>query len=100
MVGTKTFHLIEYKDIPQHKRNQIIYAKVVREVRPQKEGKNCTQIILGGNLICYPVNVGTNTASLKLIKLVLNSVISRKGGRFATIDIKNFYVDTQMVDPK
>ncbi len=29
VAGTNTFHLIEYKDIPQQKQNQIIYTKVV-----------------------------------------------------------------------
>ncbi len=39
-------------------------------------------------------------ASLELIKLMLNSVILRKGAWFSTIDIKNFYLDMPMVDPK
>ncbi len=47
-----------------------------------------------------PVNTGTNTALLELIKLMLNSVILFKGARFSTIDIINFYLDTPMVDLK
>jgi hypothetical protein len=43
-------------------------------------------------------DAGANTASLKLVKLLLNSVLSRKGARFSTIDIKNFYLDTPMPD--
>jgi hypothetical protein len=31
---------------------------------------------------------------------MLNSVISRKGARFACIDIKNFYIDMPMEDPE
>jgi hypothetical protein len=31
---------------------------------------------------------------------MLNSVISCKGAQFSTIDIKNFYLDTPMVEPK
>ena len=34
--------------------------------------------------------------SIELIKLVLNSVLSRKGTRFGTIDLSNFYLDTPM----
>ncbi len=41
-----------------------------------------------------------DTASLELVKLLLNSVISRKGARFSTIDLKNFYLDTPMPDPE
>ncbi len=73
---------------------------MVCEVRKGKDDENHTRITVGGNLICYPGNAGTNTASLELIKLMLNSVISRKGARFACIDIKNFYLDTLMEDPE
>ncbi len=58
---------------------EIIYRKVVCEIWEGKDDKNFTRITVGGNLIFYPGNVGTNTASLELIKLMLNSVISRKG---------------------
>ncbi len=44
--------------------------------------------------------MGTITTSLELIKLILSSVISRKGAQFLTIDIKNLYLDTPMADPK
>ncbi len=71
---------------------------VVCEVRPEKENPDRTRITIGGNRICYPGNVGTNTASLELVELLLNSVLSRKGARFSTIDIKNFYLDTPMPD--
>jgi hypothetical protein len=48
----------------------------------------------------FPGGVGTNTASLELFKLLLNSVLSCKGVRFSSIDLKNFYLDTPMPDPK
>ncbi len=44
-------------------------------------------------------DVGTNTASLELVKILLNSVLSRKGTRFSTIDLIFFYLDTPMLDP-
>jgi hypothetical protein len=100
VAGTNFFHLIAYTNIPHQKQTQIIYTKVVCEVRKGKDDENCTRITVGGNLICYPGNAGTNTASLELIKLILNSVISRKGARFACIDVKNFYLDTPMEDPE
>ena len=73
---------------------------VVCEVRPGKDDPDRTRITIGGNRICYPGNVGTNTASLELVKLLINSVLSRKGARFSTIDLKNFYLDTPMPDPE
>ncbi len=47
-----------------------------------------------------PGDVGTNTVSLELFKLLLNGVLSRKGAPFSTIDLKNFYLDTPMPDPE
>ncbi len=73
---------------------------VVCEVRPEKDDPDRTRITIGGSRICYPGDVGTNTASLELFKLLLNSVLSRKGTRFSTIDLKNFYLDTPMPDPE
>jgi hypothetical protein len=69
---------------------------VICEVHPDKDDPNCTRITIGGNRICYPGNVGTNTVLLELLKLLLNSVLSQKGARFSSIDLKNFYFDTPM----
>ena len=74
--------------------------KVVGEIQEGKDNGNYTRITVGGNLIFYPGDAGTNTALLELIKLMLNSVILRKGAQFSTIDIINIYLDMQMVDPK
>jgi hypothetical protein len=63
-----------------------------------KDDKNLTRITVGGNLIFYPGDAGITTASLELIKLMLNSVISCKGALFSTIAIK-LYLNTPMVDP-
>ena len=35
-------------------------------------------------------------ASLDLLKLLLNSVLSRKGAKFVTFDIRNFYLQTPL----
>jgi hypothetical protein len=100
VAGTNTFFLIDYHDIPTHKRKEICHTMVVCEVRPDKEDPDCTHITIGCSRICYPGDVGTNTASLKLFKLLLNSVLSCKGTQFSTIDLKNFYLDSLMPDPE
>jgi hypothetical protein len=100
VAGTDTFCLIDYNDIPLHKRKVICHTMVVCEVHPEKDDPDRTRITISGNRICYPGDDGTNTASLELVKLLLNSVLSRKGARFSTIDIKNFYLDTPMPDPE
>ncbi len=73
---------------------------VVCEVRPDKDDPGCTRITIGGNHICFPGNVSTNTALLELVKLFLNSVLSQKGALFSSIDLTNFYLDTPMPNPE
>jgi hypothetical protein len=85
---------------PPTNEKEICHTMVVCEVRPEKDDPDRTRITIGGSRICYPGDVGTNTVSLELLKLLLNSVLSRKGARFSTIDLKNFYLDTPMPDPE
>ena len=70
--GTATFNIIDYVDIPVDRRSEITFTKVVCEVREQKEDPNRTQITIGGNRICYPRDVGTPTAGLDLVQLIIN----------------------------
>jgi hypothetical protein len=51
---------------------------------------------VGGNLVHYPDEVSTPTDDLSTVKLLLNSVISTPGARFATFDLKDFYLRTPM----
>eukprot|EP00804_Cyclotella_cryptica_P016945 CCRYP_001898-RB/>CCRYP_001898-RB protein AED:0.46 eAED:0.46 QI:0/-1/0/1/-1/0/1/0/96 len=52
------------------------------------------------NRITYPGDCGTPTADMLTTKVLLDSVISTKGARFMTIDIRDFYPNTPMVCPK
>ena len=70
------------------------------EVRPEKGDPDCTRITIGSNCICFLGDVGTNTASLKLVKLLLKGMLSCPGARFSSINLKNFYLDTTMPDPE
>jgi hypothetical protein len=44
----------------------------------------------------YPDKVSTPTADLSTVKLLRNSIISTPGARFATFDLKDFYLSTPM----
>jgi hypothetical protein len=44
--------------------------------------------------------VGTNTASLELLKLLLTSVLLQKGACFSSINLKNFYFNSPMPKPE
>ena len=57
-------------------------------------------IIIMGNQICYPGDMGTNTSSLELVKLVINIVLSLQGAKFACFDVANFYLGTPLDHPE
>ncbi len=99
VAGTNTFFLIDYHNIPCHKQKEICHTMVVCKVHPEKDDPDCTRIMIGGNHICFLGNVGTNTMSLE-VKLLLNSMLSCPGACFSSINLKNFYLDTQMPDPE
>jgi hypothetical protein len=69
-------------------------------MQPKKKKKNRTQFTVGGDPINYPGAVATPTADMLLARLLFNSVISTKGARFMTIDIKNFYLMTPLKRPE
>ena len=48
----------------------------------------------------YNGDVTTPTGSLKLVKLMINSVLSHSGAKFSCFDIKNFYLDTPLAKPE
>ena len=73
---------------------------MVCEVFPQNNEPNRTRITIMGNRISYPGDTGTNTASLKLVKIVINSVLSLRGAKFACFDVANFYLETPLDHPK
>ena len=85
--GTNTFFAIKFENIPKDRLNEICYTSVVCEVRPGKKDPNRTRITIYGTNLCYPGDVGTNTASLELFKLMINSVLSRKGAKYVCFDI-------------
>ena len=66
------------------------------DVRPTKAEPNRTRLTVGGDRINYPEDVDTPTADMLSVKLLLNSVISTKGSKFMTGDIKNFYLNTPL----
>ena len=53
-----------------------------------------------GNGVVYAGNARTKTSSFNLFKLVFNSVLSRKGAKLVTYDIRNHYLATPLDYPK
>ena len=96
--GTNTITFIAYTDVPDDR--VCTYGRIVCELRPQKEEKECTRLTVGGNLIDYPGDTSTETTNLLMAKLLMNSVISTPGAKFMGINIKNFYLNTPMQRPE
>ena len=59
-----------------------------------------TRLTIDGSRINIDMDCGTPTASLLTVKLLLNSIISTRGAKFMTIDIKDFYLNTPMERPE
>ena len=94
--GTNTFYLINFAYIPQDRRNEICHCMLFCKVKPHNEDPNRMRITVAGSQKFYPGDVGTPTGSLYLVKLIINSVLSRRNARFFSFDIKNFYLQTPM----
>ena len=70
------------------------------KVRPSKDDPNRTRITVNGGDIYYAGDVATPTGSLELVKLIINSVLSRPGAKFACFYVKNVYLDTPLEEPE
>ena len=98
--GTDTFYAIKFEDIPKDRLNKICYASVVCEVRPGKKHPNRIRITICGTNVCYLGYIGTNTGSLELIKLMINSILSRAGAKYVCFKIYIFYLSTPLGIPE
>ena len=78
----------------------MTYARIVCNVRPQKEETNQTRLTMGGDKINISIDCGTPTANLLTVKLLLNSIISTPGAKFLGLDLKDFYLNTPMEQPE
>ena len=98
--GTNTFFAIKFENIPKYRLNEICYTSVVCEVKPGGKDPNITRITICVTNVCYSVDVGTNTASLELFKLMIISVLSRKGSKYVCFGIEFFYLSTPLGIPE
>ena len=95
--GTNTMFFIHKNEVPADRFQDCTYGKFCVMVRPEKiDEPNRTRLTMGGDRINYPDDVGTPTADLLTVKMLLNSVISTEGAKFMTLDIKKFYLNTPM----
>jgi len=92
--GKNTIFFIAKSKVPKGKR--VTYARIVCAIRPQKVETHRVRLTAGGNLITYSGIVSTPTAAMTTIKTHWNSVISTPGSKYATLDIKDFYLNSKL----
>jgi hypothetical protein len=88
--GTGTLFFIKASAIPKHK--IPTYINVVAADRPEKEQTRRIRWTAGGDRIIYLGNKTCRTAGMTTAKLLFNSVVSTRRGRFMTLDLKDFYL--------
>ncbi len=74
----------------------VTYSSFICDIKQNKTETHRTRLTAGGDSINYPEDVGTPTADMTLVKMMLNSVISMRGAKCVMLDIKYFYLNTPM----
>jgi len=98
--GTNTIVFITRDKIPMDRLKNITYGRICTNYRPEKADPNRSRLTVGGDRLNVPGDCGTPTVDMVTIKLHLNSVISTKGARYCTIDLKDIYLMTPMTRPE
>ena len=94
--GKNTFFFIPRNKVPRHKK--VTYARIVCSIRSQKSEIHRVRLTAGGNLMSYEGTTSTPTAAITTIKAHWNSVLSTENAKYATLDIKDFYLNSQLAD--
>jgi hypothetical protein len=97
--GTDTIVFIARDEIPFARLKDITCGCVCANYCPKKDDPNRTHLTISGNRVNFPGDCGTPTVDMVTVKLHLISVISTKGARYCTIDLKDFYLMTPMTRP-
>ena len=90
----KPSYLFRKEEIPDDRKGDETYARIVCVFCDNKKDKCRTRVTMGGNLVNCPLDCGTPTADLLTVKLFINSIISTPNAKFMTLDITNFYLMT------
>jgi hypothetical protein len=94
--GTNTIFFIRKDQVPKDRAKDVTYGSFSCDTKPNKEEKECTRLTAGGGRINYPDDVGTQTAYMTLVKILLKSMISTKEAKCVMLDLKDFYLNTLM----
>ena len=98
--GTQTMHPIHRRDISADRQKDITYFNPVCK-KKMKDGKIKRRVrgTIGGDRINYPGDVSARTASLEVVRTLLNSVLA-DDANFMTADITDYYLGTPLKRPE
>jgi hypothetical protein len=77
-----------------------MYGSFRCDYKPNKEEKDHTRLVAGGDRINYPDDCGTPTADMTLFKILVNSILFTPNAKCIMIDINDFYLRTPMEKPE
>jgi hypothetical protein len=95
--GTNTLYFISPTELP--KDSKPTYIRVVCADRPEKPQTRRVRWTAGGDRVVYHGNTTTKTADITTANLMFNSVISTPNAKFMTIDLKDFYLCSELDVP-
>ena len=96
--GNSTIFFIHPSEIPTHKK--VTYGRLVVDIRPLKKEKYRVRITVGGDKLDFCSDASSVATSLATVTLPLNSVVSKKGAKSTTANIKYFFYASFLTDPK
>jgi hypothetical protein len=99
LFSSGTMRLIMRDCIPEGKK-PAYYNPQVRTKIKDGQLQHRVRGTIGGNQVNYLGDKSAHTASMQLIKIMCNAVVSDKNAKFMTADIKDFYLGTPLPEPE
>jgi len=92
---SETIRLIDWNALPAGKTAAYYNPQVRTKI---KDGVLQRRVrgTIGGDRVDYDGDTAAHTASMQVIKIFLNAVVSDSGSKFMTADIKDFYLGTPL----
>jgi hypothetical protein len=94
--ATNTIFFIPKDKVLKDRMKDVTYGSFSCNLKPNKLETHQTRLTAGGDRINSPKDVGTPTADMTLVKILLNSIISTKRATCVMLDIRDFYLNTPM----
>ncbi len=85
---TNTIFFIPKDKVPKDRMKDVTYGSFSCDLKPNKAETYQTRLTSGRDRINHPKDVGSLTADMTLVRILLNRVISTKGAKCVMLDIK------------